>query len=340
MTQLPPITFATRFRGFLPVVIDVETGGFNSQTDALLEIAAVLIEMRSDGTLARGETHRYHVIPFPGANMEPASLAVNGIDPHHPLRPAIPEEDALQRIFREVRNAIRAADCTRAVLVGHNAFFDLNFLNAAVARTQIKRNPFHPFSSFDTATLGGVAFGQTVLMRATLAAGLEWDTASAHSAAYDAERTADLFCTVCNQFQGVFDAQPPAPGRDGTARSRTDAGPRDARPRSPGPDSRRSGRYGAGFGQQLLQLAALVHLDGDVAAADQLAVDVELREGRPVRIGLQRFAHFRVFENIHVRKLRLAGAQGAHGLGRKSALREIGRALHVQHHRGAGAAGS
>jgi ribonuclease T len=206
MTQLPPITFATRFRGFLPVVIDVETGGFNARTDALLEIAAVLIDMRSDGTLWRGETHRYHVIPFPGSNLEPASLAVNGIDPHHPLRPAIPEDDALHRIFREVRTAVRAADCTRAVLVGHNAFFDLNFLNAAVARTQIKRNPFHPFTSFDTATLGGVAFGQTVLMRATLAAGLEWDSGSAHSAAYDAERTADIFCTVCNQFQGVFES--------------------------------------------------------------------------------------------------------------------------------------
>ncbi len=206
MSPLPPITLATRFRGFLPVVVDVETGGFNSQTDALLEIAAVLVEMRSDGTLARGETHRYHVRPFPGANLEPASLAVNGIDPYHPLRPAISEEDALQRIFRDVRNAVRLADCTRAVLVGHNAFFDLNFLNAAVARTQIKRNPFHPFSSFDTATLGGVAFGQTVLMRATLAAGLEWDSSCAHSAAYDAERTADLFCVVCNQFQGVFDS--------------------------------------------------------------------------------------------------------------------------------------
>jgi ribonuclease T len=206
MTQLAPITFATRFRGFLPVVIDVETGGFNPRTDALLEIAAVLIEMHTDGTLRRGETHRYHVAPFPGSNLEPASLAVTGIDPHHPLRPAIPEEDALQRIFREVRTAVRNAECTRAVLVGHNAFFDLNFLNAAVARTQIKRNPFHPFSSFDTATLGGVAFGQTVLMRATLAAGLEWDTGSAHSAAYDAERTADLFCAVCNQFQGVFEA--------------------------------------------------------------------------------------------------------------------------------------
>ena len=206
MSTLPPITFATRFRGFLPVVIDVETGGFNAQTDALLEIAAVLTEMRTDGSLVRGETHRYHVAPFPGANIEAASLAVNGIDPHHPLRPAIEEADALHRIFREVRNAVRLADCTRAVLVGHNAFFDLNFLNAAVLRTQIKRNPFHPFSSFDTATLGGVAFGQTVLMRATLAAGFEWDSGSAHSAAYDAERTADLFCTVCNQFQGVFEA--------------------------------------------------------------------------------------------------------------------------------------
>jgi len=122
MTQIAPITLATRFRGFLPVVIDLETGGFNAQTDALLEIAAVLLEMRSDGTLARGETFRYHIAPFPGANMEPASMAVNGIDPYHPLRPAIAEDDALQRIFREVRNAIRVADCTRAVLVGQRVF--------------------------------------------------------------------------------------------------------------------------------------------------------------------------------------------------------------------------
>src|SRR5258705_4342565 len=195
-----------RFRGFLPVVVDVETGGFNAATDALLEIAAVLIDMTPAGELRRGETHRFHVTPFEGANLEPAALAVNGIDPHHPLRPAIDERDALQRVFREVRRAVRDGGCKRAVLVGHNAFFDLQFLNAAVARADVKRNPFHPFSSFDTATLAGVAYGQTVLMRATLAAGLEWDTASAHSAAYDAERTADLFCTVCNQFQGVFDA--------------------------------------------------------------------------------------------------------------------------------------
>ncbi|MCW5571248.1 MAG: ribonuclease T, partial [Steroidobacteraceae bacterium] len=187
------IAMSRRFRGFLPVVIDVETGGFNSATDALLEISAVLIVLDADGNLQRGESHAYHVQPFEGANIEPAALAVNGIDPHHPLRPAIPERDALQRIFREVRAAMRAADCRRAVLVGHNAAFDLGFVNAAVARTDIKRNPFHPFSCFDTATLAGVALGQTVLAKATVVANIDWDSSSAHSARYDAERTADLF---------------------------------------------------------------------------------------------------------------------------------------------------
>ena len=201
-----PFSIARRFRGFLPVVVDVETGGFNSKTDALLEIAAVLIDAHDDGTLSRGETIRYHVIPFEGANLEPASLAINGIDPNHPLRPAIDERDALQRIFREVRRAIRESGCTRAILVGHNSSFDLGFLNEAVARTEIKRNPFHPFSSFDTATLCGVAYGQTVLSRAVKAAGLAWDEESAHSAAYDAEVTTDLFCDIVNRFQPMFDA--------------------------------------------------------------------------------------------------------------------------------------
>jgi ribonuclease T len=197
---------AHRFRGFLPVVVDLETGGFNPATDALLEIAAVLIEMQADGTLKRGETYRYHVQPFPGARIDPASLQVTGIDPHHPLRPALPEKEALQRIFREVRRAVADNGCKRAVLVGHNSFFDLSFLNATVARAEIKRNPFHPFSSFDTATLAGVALGQTVLARALIAAEIEWDQSSAHSAAYDAERAADLFCLICNRFQPVYSA--------------------------------------------------------------------------------------------------------------------------------------
>ena len=206
---------SNRFRGFLPVVVDVETGGFNARTDALLEIAAVLLEIDDDGVMARTETIRYHVKPFEGANLEEASLAVNGIDPEHPLRPAIDERDALQRTFREVRRAIRESKCSRAVLVGHNAHFDLGFLNEAIARTGMKRSPFHPFSCFDTATLCGVAYGQTVLARAAIAAGMGWDETQAHSASYDAEVTADLFCDVVNRYRDIFETTfknaPPQP---------------------------------------------------------------------------------------------------------------------------------
>jgi ribonuclease T len=210
------LPISRRFRGFLPVVIDLETGGFNAKTDALLEIAAVILQLDDGGFLRRGETYAYHVKPFEGANIEPAALAVTGIDPWHPLRPAITEKDALQRIFNEVRTEVRRTGCKRAILVGHNAHFDLGFINEAVARTGHKRNPFHPFSIFDTATLCGIAYGQTVLAQAAAAAGLNWDTAAAHSAIYDAERTADLFCTIVNRFRPLYDAALPvaANGQD------------------------------------------------------------------------------------------------------------------------------
>lgn len=203
-TAAPRSPLADRFRGFLPVVVDVETGGFISATDALLEIAAVIIDVDADGRLRRGETHSYHVKPFEGARIDPASLAVNGIDPFHPLRPAIAERDALTRIFKAVRDAMHAAQCKRAILVGHNAAFDLGFLNAAIARTAIKRSPFHPFSCFDTVTLAGAAYGQTVLAKAARIAGLDWDSGSAHSASYDAGKTADLFCLVCNELDATY----------------------------------------------------------------------------------------------------------------------------------------
>ncbi len=195
---------AKRFRGFLPIVVDVETGGFYSRTDALLEIAAVIVEIDNSGRLRRGATHAFHVKPFEGSRLDPASLEVNGIDPWHPLRPAIDEGDALHRLFREIRTAIRAHGCRRAILVGHNAAFDLGFVNAAVERAAIKRNPFHPFSCFDTATLAGAALGQTVLARAAQLAGIDFDTREAHSAAYDAERTAELFCQICNSMHESF----------------------------------------------------------------------------------------------------------------------------------------
>jgi ribonuclease T len=208
-TVAPAVTaalMARRFRGYLPVAIDVETGGFHPATDALLEIAAVLIDIDGDGTLKRGATHNFHVLPFAGARLDPASLAVTGIDPFHPLRPALPEREALQRTFRQVRHALRGYGCRRAILVGHNAAFDLSFLNAAVARSGVKRNPFHPFSCFDTATLAGAALGQTVLAKAVTVAGLEWDATSAHNARYDAQRSADIFCLVCNRLRDSHQA--------------------------------------------------------------------------------------------------------------------------------------
>jgi ribonuclease T len=190
-----------RFRGFLPVVVDVETGGFQAATDALLEICAVVIHMDADGRLFPGEAVSTHVEPFPGARLDPRSLEVNGIDPGHPFRGAKPEREALDHVFQPVRKAVRETGCQRAILVGHNAHFDLGFLNAAIRRTGHKRSPFHPFSAFDTVSLAGLAFGQTVLSRAIDASGSRWDANLAHSAVYDAERTAELFCLIVNRWR-------------------------------------------------------------------------------------------------------------------------------------------
>ncbi len=206
-TDYNPI-IAERFRGFLPVVVDVETGGFDADTDALLEIAAVILKMDNDGIMYVAETHSCHVEPFPDANMDPKALAFTGIDPHHPFREALPEKQALQHISEPIRKAVKASGCNRAILVGHNAFFDLGFINAAVKRSGYKRNPFHPFSTFDTVSLSGLMYGQTVLAKAAASAGIKWDNGEAHSAIYDAEKTAELFCTIVNQWQSRGENHP------------------------------------------------------------------------------------------------------------------------------------
>ncbi|HYN76397.1 MAG TPA: ribonuclease T [Lamprocystis sp. (in: g-proteobacteria)] len=191
---------ARRFRGFLPVVVDVETAGFDAERHALLEIAAVIIRMRPDGTLEPSAPLAAQVLPFLGAEIDPRALAFNGIDPGHPFRDAVSEQDALTRILTPIRQAVKSTGCNRAILVGHNAHFDLGFLAAAVERTGFKRNPFHAFSVFDTVSLAGLMFGQTVLAKAALAAGLGWQNSEAHAAIYDAEQTARLFCTIVNRW--------------------------------------------------------------------------------------------------------------------------------------------
>lgn len=197
----PSSPLAQRFRGFLPVIVDVETGGFNSQSDALLEIAAVTIRMDHNGVLHRHETFSFHVEPFEGSNIEQSALDFTGIDLDDPERMAEPELMVMTDLLSAVRRAVKENGCTRAVIVGHNAHFDLNFVNAAIERCNIKRSPFHPFSVFDTATLAGLAFGQTVLAKTCQVAGIEFSNSAAHSAAYDAEKTADLFCLIVNRWK-------------------------------------------------------------------------------------------------------------------------------------------
>lgn len=186
-----------RIRGYLPVVIDIETGGFNDETDAILEICAVVISIDEQGVFYPKDVCHFHIEPFKGANLAAAALKFNGIDVYNPFRMAVSEKQALNKIFQAVRNDIKTQDCTRAILVGHNAFFDLGFLYAASNRTKLK-NPFHQFSTIDTVSLSALYYGETVLAKAMRVAGIEWDEASAHSALYDAKKTAELFCKIFN----------------------------------------------------------------------------------------------------------------------------------------------
>lgn len=189
-----------RFRKFLPVVIDVETAGFDAKTNALLEVAVVTLKMQN-GLLSRDETYQANILPFKGSVLDASALKFIGVeDPYHPFRLAMSEKEALTKLFEPIKKQLKATGCSRAILVGHNAFFDLGFIQAAADRCGIK-SPFHQFSTFDTVSLAGLVFGQTVLAKAVKLAGFEWDNAKAHSAAYDTEKTADLFCYIVNKWQ-------------------------------------------------------------------------------------------------------------------------------------------
>lgn len=190
-----------RFRGYFPVIIDVETAGFSASTDALLEIAAVTVKLDEFNILKPDLMFHRHVQPFEGANIEQSAIDFNGIDPHCALRGAEPEADVMKDLCKTIRKAQKQADCQRSVIVAHNASFDQGFVNAAIERSQIKRTPFHPFVSFDTTSLAALTLGQTVLIKACQAAKIQFDSKQAHSALYDAHKTAELFCFMVNRWQ-------------------------------------------------------------------------------------------------------------------------------------------
>ena len=188
-----------RFRKYLPVVVDLETGGFNSKENAILEIAITLIE-EIDELLVVGDTHRYHIEPYEDLIVEDESLEFTKIKLNHPLRNAVSEKDALKELFTIINKEKTKYECSRAILVGHNAHFDLSFLNEAISRNNIKRSPFHPFSVLDTVSLGALATQQTVLARICDSLSINYDSNEAHSAAYDSKVTAKVFCRVINDL--------------------------------------------------------------------------------------------------------------------------------------------
>lgn len=190
-----------RFRGYLPVVVDIETAGFDAKKNPLLEIAAVIVEYDENQNLQLTENYSAHIVPFEKSILDPSALKFTGIDPYHPFRMAVSERDALNKLFKPIKDAVKRNACSRAILVGHNPTFDITFLNAAIARTKIKRSPFHPFSTFDTATLGGLMYKQTVLAKIGKEAGMVWDNELAHSALYDAKQTAEIFCKIVNRWK-------------------------------------------------------------------------------------------------------------------------------------------
>ena len=196
----PGTDMSTRFRGFLPVVVDLETGGFDADRHAILEMAAVEVVF-AEGQLVPGERWQQAVTPYPGSSMDPAALKVTGIDPDDPTRGAIDEADAFREMFRLIRKAMKREGCQRAILVAHNAAFDHQFMRLAYERNSLNRSPFHPFSFIDTASLAAVAYGHTVLSEACSRAGIPFEASRAHSALYDAEKTAELFCSVVNRWQ-------------------------------------------------------------------------------------------------------------------------------------------
>lgn len=194
-----------RFGGLLPVVVDCETGGCNPAKDALLEVACVSLKYDDQHKLVQDQVYHYHVEPFEGLRISQESLEVTQIQPYHPFRFAVEEARMLLELSEAIGLLVEQYRCRRAVLVGHNAQFDLSFMQAAFARNGMtSKSPFHRFTTFDTATIAGICYRETVLAKAMRRARVDFDVNEAHSALYDAKKTAELYCKVVNRLDDVY----------------------------------------------------------------------------------------------------------------------------------------
>ncbi|MBM4222986.1 MAG: ribonuclease T [Gammaproteobacteria bacterium] len=188
----------TLFGHYYPIVIDCETSGINPDQHALLEVACVILAP-VDKKLQIIARETFHVLPFEGAQFDPDSMKIHQIDPHYPLRFAESEKDVLIKLNAMIAPYIKG-HYRRALLVGHNAWFDLAFLNKAYERQSVK-SPFHRFTCMDTATLSAFFLRETVLAKALYRCRIAYDPKEAHSALYDAEKTAELLALLWNNYQ-------------------------------------------------------------------------------------------------------------------------------------------
>ena len=192
----------SRFRGFLPVVIDLETGGFDEHTNPILELCAVFLAYKDGVLVPKSAPIHLHVEPFIGCKINQKSLEFTGIQLNSALRNAKAESEVLTLLFHAIELELSKSKCSRAILVGHNAFFDLSFIKAAAHRCQLK-SPLHSFSTLDTLSLGALIYGETVLSTLMSKAEIDFDDKQAHSALYDAQKTAELFCKMITNYDAL-----------------------------------------------------------------------------------------------------------------------------------------
>jgi ribonuclease T len=200
------VKWAKELNGMLPVVVDLETTGVDYNQHAILEIACIFVHC--DKKLSPHESvFHEHVKAFSGAKTDPKAMSLHGIPLHHPFRFAKSEKEVLEALNEELGQQLQEQKCHRAILVGHNAHFDLSFLNASYNRTGVK-SLFHRFCVLDTVTLSAALLGETVLAKALYKTRIGFNPGLAHGALYDAKQTAKLFCHLMNSVRPS--AKPPS----------------------------------------------------------------------------------------------------------------------------------